>query len=106
MASSITYLKQNCLGYLINNKGTRELLMQNDGSLENCPFMVPLYMHEKAPIEQLLQNNHKHGSQTKDFNKNKYTSNNTGPNQAKISRLRPKVSSVQFEDPYDHISPM
>ena len=99
MASSITYLKQNCLGYLINNKGTRELLMQNDGSLENCPFMVPLYMHEKAPIEQLLQNNHKHGSQTKDFNKNKYKSKETGPPQATITKPRQKVSSVRFDEP-------
>ena len=31
--SSIPYLKIDCLGSGINNKGVRELLMQNDGKL-------------------------------------------------------------------------
>ena len=75
--SSITYLKEHCLGCGINNKGVIELIMQHYGTLENCPFRVPLYIREKSPKEQLLQNNHKHGSSPKDSNKNKYKSKNT-----------------------------
>ena len=63
-------------------------------------------MHEKSPREQLLQNNHKHGSRPKEFNKNKDKSNNTGPLQYKISRPHPKMNSVRFDDPYDHIHHM
>ena len=33
----------------------------------------------------------------------KNTSKNTGPPHATIDRPRPKVNSVQFDDPYDHI---
>ena len=47
--------------------------MQNDRTLKDFPFRGPLYIHEKAPREQILQNNHKHGSRRKDFNKNKDT---------------------------------
>ena len=63
-------------------------------------------MHSKAPREQHLQNNHKHGSRPTDFNKNKDKSKNTGPPQEKIPRPCPKANSVQFEDPYDHIRHM
>ena len=63
--------------------------MQHDGTLENCPFRGPLYIHANSPREQLLQNNHKHGPSQKDFNKNKYTSKNTGPPQATISQRSP-----------------
>ena len=80
--------------------------MQHDGTLENCPFRGPLYIHEKAPREQLLQKNHKHGSRPKDSNKNKYTFKNTGPPQATIPITIPKENSVHFEDPHDHIHHM
>ena len=79
------------------------MLMQHDRTLDNFPFIGPLYIHAKAPIEQLLQNTHKHVSPLNDFNKNKDTSKNTSPPQAKISRSRPKVNLVRFDDPYEHI---
>ena len=62
-----------------------------------------MYIHAKAPIEQLLHNNHKHGSRPKYFNKNEDTYKNTGPPQATTSLPRPKVNSVQFDDSFDHI---
>ena len=77
--------------------------MQHDGTLENFPFRGSLYIHAKAPREQLLQNNHKHGSRPKDFNKNKDTSKNKVPPQATIYLPLPKVKLVQFDDPYNHI---
>ena len=80
--------------------------MQHDGTLDSCPFTGPFYIQEKAPTEQFIHNNHKHRSRPKDFNKKKDTSKNIGPPQAKISRPRPKVNSVQFYDPYDHIHHM
>ena len=42
--------------------------MQHDGKLENCPFKVPLFIKKTSAREQLPQNNHKNGSQPKDFN--------------------------------------
>ena len=63
-------------------------------------------MHEKSPREQQLQNNHKHGSRPKEFNRNKDKSNNTRPLQYKISLSRPKINSVRFDDPYEHIHHM
>ena len=80
--------------------------MQHYRALDNFSFGGPLYMHTKAPREQFLNNNHKHGSQPKEFNKNKYTSKKTGPPQAKMYFPCPKVNSVQFNDPYDHINHM
>ena len=52
--SSIPYLKENCLGCELNNKYLRELVMQHDGTLENCPFIGPLYINSNSPREQLL----------------------------------------------------
>ena len=80
--------------------------MRHNGTLENFPSRGPFYIHAKAPREQLLKKNHKHGSQTKDFNKNKYTSQNTGLTQDIISLTCPKVNSVCFDEPYDHIHHM
>ena len=80
--------------------------MKHDGTLENPPFRVPLYIHAKAPREQLLRKNQKHGLSPKQLNKNKDTSKNTGPPQATIDRPRPKVNSFRFDDPYDHIHHM
>ena len=77
--------------------------MRHYGRLENPPFIGPLYIHTKASREKLLQKNHKHGSSPKDFNKIKYISKNTGSPQAKISCPLPKVISVWFDDPYNHI---
>ena len=69
--------------------------MQHDGTLENCPFRVPLYIHAKVPIEQLVHKNHKHVARTKDFPKNlKNTPQNIGPPQATNDLPRPKVKSV------------
>ena len=68
--SSITYPKEDCIGFGLNNKVLRELLIQHDGKLETCPLRVPLLINKQASIEQLPQNNHKNGSQPKDFNKN------------------------------------
>ena len=45
--------------------------MQHDGTLENFTFRGPLYIHEKEPIENILNNNHKHGLKPKGFNKTK-----------------------------------
>ena len=73
--------------------------MKHDGSLDSCLFRGPLYIHKKAPIEQLFKNNHNNESRPKDFNNNKETSNNTGTTQAKIDRPHSKVSSVRCEDP-------
>ena len=80
--------------------------MQHSGKLENFPFRIPLNIKKKEPIEQLLQNNHKHGSIPKYFNKKTDTYNNTGCPEATIACPVPKVNSVYFEDPYDHINPM
>ena len=80
--------------------------MQYGRILENCPLRGSFYIHTKAPIKQLLQNNRKYGSRPKDFNKNKDTSKNIDPYQAKISRTRPKVNSFRFDDPYEHIHHM
>ena len=84
----------------------RYLLIQHDGKLENCSFRGTLYIKKKATRKKLPQKNHKHGSWTKDFNKNTDTSNNTGTPYAIISCHLPKANSVWFEDPYDHINPM
>ena len=84
----------------------RELLTKNDGALENPPFRRSLYIHAKAPREQLLQNNQKHGSRPKDSNKNKYKSKNTGPPQVTIACPRLKVNPVQFYETNDHIHHM
>ena len=62
-------------------------------------------MSKNTSREQLLQKNHKNWSQPKDFNKNIDTPN-TSPPQAKMAYHRPKLNSVWFEYPYDHINPM
>ena len=80
--------------------------MQHDRKIDRCPFRGPLYVKKKAPREQLLQNNHKHGSRPKDLNKNTDTSKNTYPPQAKIDIPRPKENSVHFEYSYDSINPI
>ena len=80
--------------------------MQHDVILEYCPFRGPLYIHAKAPRVKFPQNNHKHGSRTNDFNKNKDTSKNIFPPQATIPCHCPKANSILFEDPYDHIHHM
>ena len=70
-------------------------------------FLQSTVVHkEMAPRKQLPQNNHKHGFPLKDFNENTDTSNNKSPPQAKIDRPRPKVNSVRFGDPYEHINPV
>ena len=83
--SSITYLKEECIGCGLNNKGMIKLLIQNDGRIETCPLRGPLFINKNSAIEQLLQNNNKNGSQPKDFNKNIDTCN-TAPPQATITQ--------------------
>ena len=80
--------------------------MKHDRILEHFPFKGPLYIHAKAPREQLLQNNHKHWSSPKYFNKKIYTYKNIGIPEATIFWHIPKINSVQFDDPYDHIHRM
>ena len=46
----------------------------------------------------------KNVSRPKEFNKNKDSSKNTVPPQATIDCPCPKVNSVHFDDPYDHIN--
>ena len=79
--------------------------MQHDGKIETCPFRRPFFTKKNEGREQLLHNNHKNGSRTKDFNKKSDTSNTSLP-QAIIACNKPKLNSVRFEDPYDHINPM
>ena len=67
------------------------------------PFTGPLLINKNSAIEQLLQNNHKNRSRPKDFNKNIDTTK-TSPPQATIDFNKPKVKSVQFEHPYNHIN--
>ena len=64
-----------------------------------------MYIHAKAPRGQLLQNNHKHGSRTKDFNKAKINTKK-GPPQDTIARPRLKLNPARFGDPYDHVHHM
>ena len=66
--------------------------MKYDGPIENLLLRRPLYVHTKSPREQPLQNNHKHGSRPKEFNKNKNTSKNIGPPQATIPCPIPKAN--------------
>ena len=80
--------------------------MQHFRKLDNFPFRVPFFIHENTPREQLIQNNHRHGSRPKEFNKNKDASKNKGPLQAKNACPITNVISVRFDDPYDHINPM
>ena len=92
--SSITYPKEDCIGFGLNNKVLRELLMQHDGKLETCPLRVPLFINKQASIEQLPQNNHRNGSRPKDLNKNSDTSNRDHP-QAKIACHSPKSNTFR-----------
>ena len=78
--------------------------MKNDIKIETCTFRGPFFINKKTAREKLLQNNHKNGSRPKEFNKNTDKSN-TDPPQDKISCHQPKVNSVRFEDPYEHINP-
>ena len=79
--------------------------MQHDIKLETYPFIGPLFINKKESTEHILQNNHKHGSITKDLNRNIDTSI-SGPSKYTLVRHKPKVNLVRFFDPYDHINPM
>ena len=78
--------------------------MQHDGKIENFTLRGTLFIKKESIRKQLLQNNHKNWSQSKDFNKNTDISNTATP-QDTFYRKKPKVNSVRFEDPYDHINP-
>ena len=79
--------------------------MKHDGKLETCPSRRPFFINKNTSREQLLYNNNKNGSWTKDINKNTNKPNKYSP-KAKISRYLPKLNSVCFEYPFDHINPM
>ena len=51
---SITYLKQNCFAFGLNNKEVRELLIRHDEKLETCPHRVPFIIKKKASREHLI----------------------------------------------------
>ena len=80
-------------------------MIQHDGKLETCPFRVPFFISKKTAREQIPQNNHKYGSRPKDINNNIDASISGSPKDT-IDWHGPKVNSVYFEDPYDHINPM
>ena len=79
--------------------------MQHDGKLDTFTFIGPLFIKKNAAREYLLNKNLKNVSQPKHFNKNTDTSN-SAPLKAKIDHRRPKVNSVCFEYPYNHINHM
>ena len=79
--------------------------MQYGGKLETCHFRGPFFINKKVSIEQLLQNNHNHGSGPKDFNKNIEISW-SGPPKHTFVQHKPQVNSVRFLNPYDHINTM
>ena len=79
--------------------------MQHGGKRDNFPFWGLLFIREKISRKQFLQNNTKIGSRPKYNNKNTDTSS-ISPPRATISCHWPKVNSVCFEDPYDHINDM
>ena len=74
--------------------------MQHDRKLEAFTFRGPFFIHKSSSREQILQNNHKHGSRPKYFNKNVYTSRSDPP-KATCVRHKPKVKSFHF---FDHIT--
>ena len=78
--------------------------MHHDGKLETWPFMETLFINKNAAREQILQNNHKHGSRRKEFKKFMYKSS-AGPPKSTISHPIPKVNSI-LEGPYNHINTM
>ena len=80
--------------------------MKHDGTIFNCSFRGPFYIHSETTREQPLQNNHRLGSRPKEFYKSKDTSKNICPSQATIACHHPKVNSVRFDDPYDNIHHM
>ena len=82
-----------------------ELLMNHDGKLETWTFRGPLLIKNKVEIEQLHQNNNKNGLRPKESKKNIDTSR-LAPPKATIYCHKPKVNSVRFEDPCDHINNM
>ena len=61
------------------------------------------YLSRKEARENKIQNNHKNGSRPKEFNKNIDTSISAPPRD-KFLRNKPKVNSVWFVEPYDHIN--
>ena len=79
--------------------------MQHNGKLDSFLFIGPLFRKKHLPREQLLHNNNTNGSLIKYFNKHTDIYNTARPRDT-IARHWPKVNSVCFEDPYDHINPM
>ena len=68
-------------------------------------FQGSIFIKKKAEIDHLPQNNHKHGSRPKDFN-NKFDNSISSPPRDITYRHKPKVNSVRFEYPYNHINTM
>ena len=59
MTPPIKYLKEECLGCRLNNKGARELLMQHNGKLETFNFRGSFFINKNPFREQIIQNNNK-----------------------------------------------
>ena len=66
---------------------------------------MPTLIKRKSARENILKNNHKHGSRSKGLNKNVETSS-SGPTPATFVLNKHKLNPVHFFDPYDHINPM
>ena len=65
-----------------------------------------LICHEdKSAKEQIIKNNHKNVSISNYCNMNIDTLISGPPESTFVCHI-PKVNSVRFEDPYDHINPM
>ena len=88
---SPSYMKENCIGYGLDNNKVREVLMQHDGILEAWPFMVPLFIKKMATREHIFYNNHNNVSRPKDLKNNTDTSN-SGPPKETFLMHKPKVN--------------
>ena len=77
--------------------------MHNYGKLETCHFRNPLFINKNSEIEYIIHKNHRHGSIPIYFNNNIDTSSSGTP-KATCVQHKPKVHSLHFVDPYDHIN--
>ena len=57
-----------CEGCGLNNKNIREVIIQHDTNLLNCPFLDPFIIKRKERRDKVVQNNHNH-EKTSDFYK-------------------------------------
>ena len=79
--------------------------MLHDRKLEAFHLRGPLFLNKKPAREHLLQNNHKHVSRPKDINNN-FDTSSLGITKATHVCNKRKLSSIRFDEIYDHINPM